>query len=64
MTPYAEPSRADKHASENQLRPPSGIQGQQAAYRRAMEQLIAMGMEEGMASAMGQIDGILTTQSV
>ena len=26
----------------------------------AMEQMIAMGMEEGLASAMGQIDAILT----
>ena len=25
----------------------------------AMEQLVAMGMEEGMASALGQIDAIL-----
>ncbi|HSW27943.1 MAG TPA: hypothetical protein VLH75_00500 [Longimicrobiales bacterium] len=25
----------------------------------AMEQLIAMGMEEGMQGAMGQIDGVL-----
>jgi hypothetical protein len=29
-----------------------------------MEQLVAMGMEEGMAAAMGQIDGLLTTESV
>jgi hypothetical protein len=31
---------------------------------QAMEQLIAMGMEEGMAAAMGQIDGLLTTERV
>ena len=31
---------------------------------QAMEQLIAMGMEEGVAAAMGQIDGLLTTESV
>ena len=29
---------------------------------QAMEQLIAMGMEEGMAAAMGQIDRLLTTE--
>jgi uncharacterized protein YndB with AHSA1/START domain len=31
---------------------------------QAMEQLIAMGMEEGIAAAMGQIDGLLTTKRV
>jgi uncharacterized protein YndB with AHSA1/START domain len=31
---------------------------------QAMEQLIAMGMEEGMAAAMGQIDGLLATERV
>jgi uncharacterized protein YndB with AHSA1/START domain len=31
---------------------------------QAMEQLIAMGMEEGMAAAMGQIYGLLTTERV
>lgn len=31
---------------------------------QAMEQLIAMGMEEGSAAAMGQIDGLLMTESV
>lgn len=31
---------------------------------QAMEQLIAMGMEEGIAAAMGQIDGLLTTGRV
>jgi len=31
---------------------------------QAMEQLIAMGMEEGVAAAMGQIDGLLATESV
>ena len=31
---------------------------------QAMEQLITMGMEEGMAAAMGQIDDLLTTESV
>jgi uncharacterized protein YndB with AHSA1/START domain len=31
---------------------------------QAMEQLIAMGMEEGMAAAMGQIDRLLTTERV
>lgn len=31
---------------------------------RAMEQLIGTGMEEGMAAARGQIDGLLTTESV
>jgi uncharacterized protein YndB with AHSA1/START domain len=30
------------------------------ASLEAMEQLLAMGMEEGMRQAMGQIDGILT----
>ena len=29
--------------------------------REAMEQMIEMGMEEGMSAAMGQIDGILAT---
>lgn len=28
----------------------------------AMEQLISMGMEEGMASAIGQIDGLLSAE--
>jgi uncharacterized protein YndB with AHSA1/START domain len=31
---------------------------------QAMEQLIAMGMDEGMRAAMGQIDGLLMTESV
>jgi hypothetical protein len=31
---------------------------------QAMEQLLAMGMDEGMAAAMGQIDGLLTTERV
>jgi uncharacterized protein YndB with AHSA1/START domain len=31
---------------------------------QAMEQLIAMGMEEGMIAAMGQIDGLFTTETV
>jgi len=31
---------------------------------QAMEQLIAMGMEEGIVAAMGQIDGLLTTERV
>jgi uncharacterized protein YndB with AHSA1/START domain len=31
---------------------------------QAMEQLIAMGMDEGMAAAMGQLDGLLLTESV
>jgi uncharacterized protein YndB with AHSA1/START domain len=33
----------------------------QFSSTEAMEQLIAMGMEEGMAQAMSQIDGILST---
>ena len=31
------------------------------ASREAMDQLIEMGMEEGLAAAMGQIDAILAT---
>ncbi|MCW2647005.1 MAG: hypothetical protein QOF95_1331 [Pseudonocardiales bacterium] len=31
---------------------------------QAMEQLIAMGMDEGMAAAMGQIDSLFTTETV
>jgi uncharacterized protein YndB with AHSA1/START domain len=31
---------------------------------QAMEQLLAMGMDEGMAAAMGQIDDLLTTERV
>lgn len=31
---------------------------------QAMDQLIATGMEEGMAAAMGQIDGLLATERV
>lgn len=31
------------------------------ASREALEQLLAMGMEEGLAAALGQLDGILET---
>ena len=32
--------------------------------REAMEQVLAMGMEEGMTQAVGQIDAILAEQAV
>jgi uncharacterized protein YndB with AHSA1/START domain len=31
---------------------------------QAMQELMAMGMDEGMAAAMGQLDGLLMTESV
>jgi hypothetical protein len=34
------------------------------ASAEAMEQMIAMGMEEGLTLAVGQIDGILDDDSV